>query len=112
MCWCLSQKLEQLECARFQFHVIDHKAAAFHVQYLHAGATAVDEDVYIPILHVSPHQVGHHPAEGVKAAAHIGRLRVQVVLHCRSEAEHINRALKPTVAPEPRDLTDTMVNSK
>ena len=95
----------QLEGARFQFHVVDHKAAAFHVQYLHAGATAVDEDVHVTILYIASHQVGHHSAQGVKTAAHVGWLRIQVILHCRCEAEHITRVLRPTEVPGLRCLT-------
>lgn len=74
-------KSRQLESARFEFHVVDDQAATFHVQYFHAGTGAVDKDVHIAILYVTAHQVGHHPAEGIKAPAHIRWTGIQIVPH-------------------------------
>jgi len=66
-------KERQLKTTRFKFHMIDHQTTTFHVQNLHTGTGPIDENVYVTILYVATHQVGHHPAKGVKAPAHIGR---------------------------------------
>jgi hypothetical protein len=90
-------KNRQFETPRFQFHVIDYQTTAFHMQDFHACTRAVDKDVNVPVLYVATHLVGHHSAQGVKAPAHIGWIRIQVIPHDRCEAEHPIDALKSTV---------------
>tara|TARA_R110002050_G_scaffold207382_1_gene343520 strand:- start:12803 stop:12973 length:171 start_codon:yes stop_codon:yes gene_type:complete len=51
--------------------MIDYQTTTFHMQDFHAGAKTVDKDEHITILYVAAHLVGHHPAEGIKAPAHI-----------------------------------------
>jgi hypothetical protein len=95
-------KNRQLETALFQFHVIDHQTAAFHVQDFHAGTLPVDKDVNVTVLYIAAHLVGHHPAQGVKTPAHIRWVRIQVIPHRASEAEHTTGWIKvtATVIPE------------
>jgi TRAP-type uncharacterized transport system substrate-binding protein len=68
--------------------MVDHKAPALHVQHLHAGTGAVDKYEHVAVLYVAPHQVGHHAAQGVKTAAHIGGQRIEVIPHRWGEAKH------------------------
>ena len=70
----------------------------------HAGTRPVDKNEHIPILDVPTHLVGHYAAEGVKTAAHVCRIRIQVVSHRRCEAEHATVDLKPTVILPSPDL--------
>jgi len=37
--------------------------------------------VHVSVLNVTPHQIGHQTAEGVKASAHICRKGIQIVPH-------------------------------
>ena len=104
-------KSRQVETARFQLHMIDHKTAAFHVQDFHAGTGAVYKDIHVSVLNVATHQIGHHSAEGIKAAPHIRRIRIQIILHCRCEAEHPTDWLKATVtAATPGLLPRSVLN--
>src|ERR1035437_6055108 len=77
--------------------MIDHKSSVFHVQDFHAGAGTVDKYVHVSVLNVAPHQISYHSAQGIKAPAHIRRMRIQIILHCRCEAEHPTDSLKATV---------------
>ena len=82
--------------------MVNHQPAAFHVKDFHAGAGPVDKNEHIPILDIPPHLVGHNTAEGVKTAAHVCRIRIQVVSHRRGKAEHPTLVLKPTgILPSP-----------
>jgi hypothetical protein len=97
-------KNRKLEGARFQFHMIDHKTSALHVQDFHTGARTVDKYVHISVLNITSHQIGHHTAEGIKTPAHICGEAVQIVPHGRGEAEHPTDAVKATASatsPDP-----------
>lgn len=88
----------QFETARLQLHVVDHKAATFHVKDFHAGTGTVDKYVHVPVLDVAAHQVGHHSTEGIKTPAHVRWIRIQIILHRRCEAEHPTGAPRSIVA--------------
>ena len=94
-------KNRQFKTPLFQFHVIDHQATAFHVQDFHAGTRAVDKDINVTVLNVAPHQVGHHSAQGVKTPAHICWVRIQIIPHRRSKAEHLTGVLTATTIAIP-----------
>jgi len=79
------------------------------VQDFHAGTRAVDKYVHVSVLNVTSHQISYHSAEGIKASAHICWLRIQIILHCRCEAEHPTDALEVTVTATSRGLSNSSV---
>jgi len=85
-------KNREFEAARFELHVINNQSAAFHVQDLHARAVSVNKNENIAVLHIAPHLVGHHTAEGVETATHVGGMGIQVVVHRRGQAVDIPEA--------------------
>ena len=102
-------KNRQVETARFKFHMIDHQTAAFHMQDFHAGTRAVYKDVHVSVLNVTRHHISYHSAEGIKAPAHIRRVRIQIILHCRCQAKHPTDWLEATVTSRYQDLSNRSV---
>src|SRR5665647_1269205 len=102
-------KNRQFETARFQLHMIDHQTATFHMQDFHAGTRAVDKYVHVSVLNVTSHLISYHSAEGIKAPAHICRIRIQIILHCRCEVEHPTDALEVTGTATSRGLSNRSV---
>lgn len=94
-------KKRQFKTPPFQFQVVDYQSAAFHVQDLHTGTRSVDEDEHVAVLHVTAHLVGHHPAQGIKTPAHIGGVRIQVILHRGGQAEHFTGVPGATTTVKP-----------
>src|SRR5665647_2372705 len=89
--------------------MIDHQTATFHMQDFHAGTRAVDKYVHVSVLNVTPHLISYHSAEGIKAPAHICRIRIQIILHCRCEVEHPTDALEVTGTATSRGLSNRSV---
>lgn len=71
-----------------QLHVVDHQATELHVQYLHAGEGAVDEDEGITLLDVLAHLILDDATQGIKTLSHISRIRVEVERIGIAECEH------------------------
>jgi hypothetical protein len=68
------------------------------MQDFHAGTRAVYENEYITILNITPHLVGHNATECIKAASHVCRMGIQVILHRGGKAEHATGVLKPATS--------------
>ena len=90
-------KSGEFETSRFQLHVIDYQASAFHMEDFHDGASAVYEDKNITILNVTPHLIGNQSAQCIKTFPHIGWPGVQVIGHRWCKAKHWQQCLIPVI---------------
>lgn len=72
----------------FEPQVVDHQAAALHVQYLHRRARLVDKDERTAVADVHTHLVGHNPVQSMETFAHVAWIRVQVITVRFVQAEH------------------------